>query len=112
LWGAEHDVDMRRPLDDEVTVLLGEAAADHDLQVGTALLQGLELAEVAVQLVVGVLTDAAGVEHDDIGIVQARGGAQPVCFQQAGDALGIMLVHLAPEGAHHVGLVGHRREQG
>jgi hypothetical protein len=105
--GAEHDVDVRCPLDDAVAVLLGQTAPDHDLHVGAALLEGLELAEVAVQLVVGVLPDAAGVEHDHVGVVDARGRAQPVGLEQAGDALGVVLVHLAPEGAHQVRLLGH-----
>ena len=40
------------------------------------------------------------------GLVDARGGAQTVGLQQPGDPFGVVLVHLAPEGAHHVGLVG------
>ena len=107
--GAEHDVDVGRLVDDEVAVLLGQAAADHDLHVGPPLLEGLELTEVAVELVVGVLADAAGVEHHHVGIVDAGGRAQAVGLEQAGDALGVVLVHLAPEGAHHVRLVGHPR---
>ena len=73
--GAEHDVDVPGPLDDQVAVLLGEAAADRDLQVGVGVLQGLEPAEVAVELVVGVLADAAGVEDDDVGVVDASRSA-------------------------------------
>ena len=70
--GAEHDVDVRRPLDDELAVLLGQAPADRDLQVGALLLQRLQAAEVAVELVVGVLPDAARVEHDDVGRRRGR----------------------------------------
>ena len=58
---------------DQVAVLLGQAAADHDLQPGRCVLQRLQVAEGAVELVVGVLPDAAGVEDDDVGVVGAVG---------------------------------------
>ena len=54
---------------DELAVLLGEAAGHDDLAAVALVLPGLQVAEVAVQLVVGVLTDAARVEHDDVGVV-------------------------------------------
>ncbi len=57
---------------------------------------------MAVQLVVGVLPDAAGVEHDHVGVVEAVGGHQAVRFEDAGEPLGVVLVHLAPEGADEV----------
>ena len=71
--GAEHDVDVAGPLDDQLAVLLGQAAADRDLQVGPAVLERLEVPEVAVELVVGVLPDAAGVEDDDVGGLEVVG---------------------------------------
>ena len=74
LWVPKHDVDVAGPFLDQVTVLLGEAPADHDLELGRAVLHGLQMAERAVELVVGVLPDAAGVEHDDVGVVDAGGG--------------------------------------
>ena len=48
-------------------VLLREAAADGDLHARARGLHGREVAEVAVQLVVGVLAHRAGVEDDDVG---------------------------------------------
>ena len=112
--GAEHDVDVAGALDDQLAVLLREAAADRDLEVGTARLQRLEVPEVAVELVVGVLPDAAGVEHDDVGGLDIVGRLHALCGEQARDALGVVLVHLAPEGAHveaagHDGQVYERR---
>ncbi len=98
--GAEHDVDVARPLDDELAVLLGQAPAHRDLQVGTLLLQRLQAAEVAVELVVGVLTDAARVEHDDVGRLDVVGGLHALGREQPGDALGVVLVHLTAERAH------------
>ena len=84
----------------QLAVLLGEAAADRDLQVGPLLLQRLQVAEVAVELVVGVLPDAAGVEHDDVGRVEVVGRLHALGREQSGDPLGVVLVHLAPVGAH------------
>ena len=104
--GAEHDVDVARLLADEIAILLGEAAADHDLQVRARVLERLEVTERAVELVVGVLADAAGVEHHDIGVVDRVGRRHAVGLEQPGDALGVVLVHLTPEGADQVPL-GH-----
>ena len=46
-------------------VLLREAARHHDAERRVIVLQRLQVAEVAVQPVVGVLADGARVEHDD-----------------------------------------------
>ena len=97
--GPEHDVDLTRPLDDQVTVLLRQAAAYRDLEVGTAFFQALQPPELAVQLVVGVLAHAARVEHDDVGLVDLVGGLHPVGGEEPGDPLGIVLVHLTSERA-------------
>ncbi len=64
------------------------------------------MAEVAVQLVVGVLANAARVQHDHVGLGLGRGGDHPVGLEQPGDALGVVLVHLAAERAHEVATGG------
>ena len=87
---------------DEATVLLGEAAGDDDLASVALRLPGLEVAEVAVQLVVGVLADAARVEHDDISVGELTGRDHAIGLEQPSDALGVVLVHLAPERAHDI----------
>ena len=87
-------------LEDAVPVLLGQAAADRDLEPRSAVLQRLQVAQVAVELVVGVLADAAGVEHHDIGSLGVVGGFHALGREQARDPLRVVLVHLAPEGAH------------
>jgi len=70
--GAEDDVDVGRALDDRRLVLLRQAPADGDLHAGRAVLDRLEVAEVAVELVVGVLAHGAGVEHDDVRLRAVR----------------------------------------
>ena len=109
--GAEHHVDVAGALHDELTVLLGETPADRDLEPRLRLLQRLEPAEMPVELVVGVLPDAARVEDDDVGGLEVVGGLHPVGREQARDALRVVLVHLAPvgaqvEAARSVGRVG------
>ena len=106
--GAEHDVDVTRARDDLVPVLLREAAPDCDLQTRTPVLQRLQMTEMPVQFVVGVLTDATGVEHDDVGSFEIVGGFHPVRLEETRDALRIVFVHLTPEGAN-VEALGHRR---
>ena len=97
--GAEHDVDPRRLLGDGRAVLLREAAADGDLHARVLRLHRREVAEVAVELVVGVLAHRAGVEHDDVGLLAGGRGGVPRVLQQAGEPLGVVDVHLAPVGA-------------
>ena len=99
--GAEDDVDPRRAAHDLGAVLLGEAAADRDLHARPGVLRRTQVAEVAVQPVVGVLPHGAGVEHDDVGLV--AGGAHVARgLQQARHPLGVVHVHLAPVGADGV----------
>ena len=66
--GAEDHVDPGRLLEDDRLVLLGEAAADGDLHALVLALAAGEVAEGAVELVVGVLADGAGVDDDDVGL--------------------------------------------
>ena len=66
--GAEDDVDPRRALDQRTAILLGEAAADRDLHAGMGVLDRTQVAEIAVEPVVGVLAYRAGVEDDQVGL--------------------------------------------
>ena len=98
--GAEHHVDERRAFAHAVAILLGQAAADRDLQVGPRGLERLQVAEVGVELVVGVLPDAARVEHDDVGFGEVVGRLHAVGREHSRDAFRVVLVHLAPVGAY------------
>src|SRR5947208_13414894 len=104
--GAEHHVNLGGTLAHQAGVLLGQAAGDSDLHPGPALLLGPQMAEVAVQLVVSVLPDAARVEEHDVGLPEIVGGLHAISFEQAGEPLGVVLVHLTPEGADQE-LAGH-----
>ena len=97
---AQHDVDVRCAGAHQVTVLLGEAPTDDDLEVGSRQLGGLEVPEFAVELVVGVLADAARVQHQHVGIFFRGSRLETVRREETGDALGVVLVHLTPVGVH------------
>ena len=100
--GAEDGVHPRGLLQDGLAVLLREAPAHGDLHAGIGGLDRGQHAEVAVELVVGVLPHGAGVEDDDVG-QSAGGGYVAGGLQHPGHAFGIVDVHLAAEGAHLVG---------
>jgi len=61
---------------------------------------------MADQPVVGRLADRAGVEQDQIGVVTVRGFLVAERLEHALHALGVVLVHLAPEGGDVVALHG------
>ena len=102
LWVPKTTSTHGRLLEDDVLVLLGEAAADGDLHALVPPLDGREVAEVAVELVVGVLAHGAGVDDDDVGFF-AVGGNVACRFERPAQPLGVVHVHLAAEGAHLVG---------
>ena len=97
--GAEHDVHPRRPAHDLGPVLLRQAAAHRDLHARLRGLDRPQVAEVAVEPVVGVLPDRAGVEHDDVGGGVRAGPRVARRLEQPGHPLGVVHVHLAPVGA-------------
>ncbi len=96
---AEHDVDLRRLVDDLLLFHLREAAADGDLHALVLALATRELAEVAIELGGRVLTNGAGVDDDDVGVFGV-GLNVARSEQRASDALGVVHVHLAAERAH------------
>src|SRR5919106_1770867 len=95
--GPHHDVHPRGPLLDRAPVLLGQTSGHHDAHPRVPILGGAQVAEVTVQPVVGVLPHRARVEHHDLGLVDAVRLAHTVGEEQAGDPLGVVLVHLTAE---------------
>ena len=96
-------------LEDLVLERLGPAAADAHDPLGVLGLEPLRLAEVAEQPVVGRLTDRAGVEQDHVGVVARVDAGVAERVQHAGHALGVVLVHLTPEGGQVIGPAHDRR---
>ena len=96
---AEHQVHVRRALDDRLAFLRRHAAADADQHRLAVLLQRLPAAQLAEDLLLRLLADRAGVDQhnirffDVVGQLQAFGGGQHI-----GHARGVVLVHLAAVG--------------
>src|SRR2546421_124997 len=89
-------------------VELRHAAHDADHEVRTRGLEPLELAELGEDLVLGLLANRAGVEQDDVGFALVGGELVVTLAEQAGNPLGVVLVHLAAV-RDQVELVGHAR---
>ncbi len=100
---SENDVDPWRSSQDAVAILLGQTAPDGNLHVRVGLLARGEVADVAVELVVGVLPDRAGVEHHHVGVGPLRCAQVAGFLQQAGETLGVVHVHLAAIRADLIG---------
>ena len=71
---AEDDVDPWRALDNPGSVFLCKAATDCDLHVRSPLFDRIQLPQVAVEPIVGVLAHRTGVEDDDIRTVRHASG--------------------------------------
>ena len=65
-----------------------------------------QLAEARVELLLGVLADAAGVDDDDVGFALVVGRLVAGLVEQAGHPLGVVDVHLAAERLDQV-FLGH-----
>jgi hypothetical protein len=95
---AEHEVDIGRALDDGRAFLAGHAAADADQH--ALLLQVLDAAEVGEDLLLRLLAHRAGVEEDQVGLLDiGRGLVALGGTQHVGHLVRVVLVHLAAEGA-------------
>ncbi len=99
--------DAVRTLEKRLALLLRDAARDgHDRIVSVFEREHAELAQARIQLVFGVLANAARVDHDDVGVRGILGGLVAGLLEEAGHALGVVRVHLAAVGFDQV-LLGH-----
>ncbi len=107
---AESHVDEREALEDLVLDRLRPATADADHALGVLGLQPLRVAEVGEEAAVGRLTDRAGVEEDQVGLVALGRGGVAERLEHALHALGVVLVHLTAERRHVIPLAAHTGE--
>jgi len=75
---AEHDVDPAHSLLDALPILLREATADGDLKSWLRVDQLLQAPERPVEPLVGVLPDAARIEHHDVGVLHGGCGLHAI----------------------------------
>ncbi len=80
--GSEDNVDPRRPLANDLFVLLGRASTDGDAHVRVLLLVGLQRPEISVEALVGVLSDRARVQDNDLGLSRAARTGHPIGFEK------------------------------
>ena len=95
LVGAEHEVDVRRALDERIALLLRHAARDAENQLRVLALEALDLADLAVDAVLRRLAHAARVDEDEVSLLHRL---RPLIADRAElshHALCIALVHLA-----------------
>ncbi len=92
---TEDEIEVRHARQDLLAFLLGDAAAEADLQVRALTLQQAVFAEPRIDLLYRLRAHAAGVEEDQIGFGGVVGGQKPLLHQLAGHALAVQLVHLA-----------------
>ena len=104
--GAKDGINPRRVAQHGVLILLREATSHGNLHTGVVFLRLLQVAQRAVEALIGVLTHGARVEHDEVRLLFLRGGNIASLFEQARDALRVVDVHLAAEGSHFIGTRG------
>src|SRR5690606_11352078 len=111
---ADDEVEVRDPREELLALLLRDAARDREDEAGVLRLQRRELADLAPQLLLGLLADAAGIEDDDVDLVRRLGAGPAVRAQRLLHAVGVVRVHLEAEGvdeiASHARLIA--RDQG
>ena len=95
---TEGDIDVGVKLKKAFALGLRVAAADGDHLLWITRLQGSRLREMGGEALVGLLPDRAGVEDDHVRLVLLRGLAETELLEHALDPLGIVGVHLTPEG--------------
>src|SRR5262249_20599542 len=99
---AHDEIDHRRAADDLLTFGLGDAARNGNGQAASvARRSGFErahAAELGIDLVRGFLADVAGIEDDEIGMLDGGGVREAPGGARARHTMGIVDVHLAAEG--------------
>ena len=88
---------MRGAAEDRFLVLLRHAAQDADGDLRLALLDPLDPSQGAVDLVLGVLADRAGIVEDRIRLADVVGQLVALLAQLGHDELAVQQIHLAAD---------------
>ena len=96
--GPKTKSSLGKRLSSDSPFLLRDAAADADDEPGLDALAREQDAELRVQPVLGLLADRAGVDQDHVRVIGPVTRLETRVVQQVRHLLGIVLVHLAPEG--------------
>ena len=98
LTGADDQIDVRRPLEDQLLILLCHAAQHADDLMRVAIFGVLQPSQGAVDFVFGMLPHAAGVEQDRVGLGGRVDQFVALLAQRRHHQLAIEHVHLAADG--------------
>ena len=111
--GAEDDVRRGDVLADLLAVALRDAAADGNDPAAAGRLGSAHHGRgLAIEALVGVLTDAARHEDHDVSLVGLIDADAAALVKKAAHALGVVQVHLAAKGLDDVGLANKGHEVG
>jgi hypothetical protein len=94
----EHQIGVFDAHQQSVALLLGHTTAEGQDHPGALPLDLPHLAGPGAELLLGLLPDAAGVEDDQVRVFGRVGGDVTFAGHQADHPLGVVFVHLAPEG--------------
>ena len=95
---TDDQIDVRCSFENDLLVLLGHAAHHADHFVRVTLFRFADLAQRAVDLFLGVLAHAAGVEQHAIGFLRRIDDGVAVTFQVSDHHFAVQHVHLAADG--------------
>ena len=105
--GTEHEIDLGKALQDSIAHLLGDTPSDPDGAPGRLILPETQSAEVAVQLLLRLVPDRAGVHEEQVGGILARSRLVAGMTEQVLELLRVVDIHLAPVGADGVTRLRH-----
>ena len=98
--GTKDQVDIWYPAHNGLTLLAGHTPPHADDEVGLEPLEVSGSTEIGEDLLLGLLTDRAGVKQDDICIFWVVGGLYGLGGRQDIHHFGgVVFIHLAPKGA-------------
>ena len=96
---TEHQIDVRRALQNRFAFLRGDTATDADDDLLVLFLQRLPASELTEHLLLRLLTNRAGVDQDDVGLGLVVGQFQAMGLgQHVGHFGRVVLVHLTAVG--------------
>jgi hypothetical protein len=98
----DQEIEVADACEELLSLLLGDAAGDREHETGVLRLQRRELADLAAELLLGLLTHAARIEDDEIGLLGGLGARPAARTQHFLHPVGVVRVHLTPEGVDEI----------
>jgi hypothetical protein len=96
--GPEQQVHVGHAFEQALALLLGNAAGERDGEPRPLALELRDAPDLAAQLLLSLFANTAGVQQDQVGVIEATSFRMAGPAQHLADPLGIVRVHLATEG--------------